>query len=100
MTRRRFTVLPAFFDRLDQLLPSERADSGIPSATDFIVYDLSPILDALAEDYENETMPLPGTSERVVVTSGITARFVAITVRLGPDDRIEVVSIELDLGLD
>ncbi len=98
MTRRRFTVLPEFFDRLDLLLPSERADSGIPSATDFIVYDLSPILDALAEDYESETLPLPGTTERVVVASGITAKYIAITVRLGSDERIEVVSIELDLG--
>ena len=98
MTRRRFTVLPEFFDRLDLLLPSERADSGIPSATDFIVYDLSPILDALAEDYESETLPLPGTTERAVVASGITAKYIAITVRLGSDERIEVVSIELDLG--
>ena len=98
MTRRRFTVLSEFFDRLDELLPSERSESGTPSATDFIVYDLSPILDALAEDYEKEMLPLPGTSERVVVKTGITVRFIAISVKLASDDSIEVVSVELDLG--
>ena len=97
MTRRRFTVLPEFFDRVDELLPSERSATGTPSATDFIVYDLSPILDALAEDYEHETLPIPGTTERVVITSGITAKFIAISVRLAPDDTIEVISVELEL---
>ena len=97
MTRRRFTVLPEFFDRLDNLLPSERTEAGTPSATDFIVYDLSPILDALAEDFDNETLPLPGSSERVVIKAGITATFIAILVRLAPDDSIEVISVELDL---
>ncbi len=98
MSRRRFVVLPGFFDRLDQLLPGERTSSGVPSRTDFIVYDLSPMLDALAEDYERETLELPGTSERVVVKHGITVAYIAITVKLASDGTIEVVSVELDMS--
>lgn len=31
---------PTFFDDLDELLPSERSANGLPSTTDFLLYDL------------------------------------------------------------
>ena len=48
MTRRRVVVLPQFFDRLDQLLPDERSASGEPSTADFVLHDLTAIIDTLA----------------------------------------------------
>jgi hypothetical protein len=37
-----------FFDRLDELLPEQRASDGTPSITDFLLLDLPAIRDRLA----------------------------------------------------
>lgn len=59
-TRRHVVVLPAFFDRLDELLPSERTADGTPSTADFVLHELTSIVETLAEDYEAVTTPIPG----------------------------------------
>lgn len=97
MTRRRVVVLPQFFDRLDELLPAERTASGGPSTADFVLHDLTAIIDTLADDYEETTMAAPDTHVRVMVTAGMTVPFVAIYVDLRPDDTIEIISLDLDL---
>ena len=94
--RRRVVVLAEFFDRLDELLPAERTDSGGPSTADFALHDLTAIIDTLADEYEGSTMPAPGTDTRVLVTAGMTVSFVAIYVRLRSDDTVEVLSLDLD----
>ena len=43
----------AFFDDLDELLPPERSADGMPSATDFLLYELPRLRDLLADDYES-----------------------------------------------
>ena len=45
----RFTE--SFFEDLDDQLPEERSASGAPSATDFLLYDLPRLRDALASGY-------------------------------------------------
>lgn len=97
MSRRRVVVLPHFFDRLDQLLPAERGAAGRPSTADFILHDLTAIIDTLAEDFEGTTMPAPDTRTRIMVTAGMTVPFVAVYVDLRPDDTIEVLSVDFDL---
>ena len=83
MTERRPVVaLPQFFDRLDELLPTERSASGRPSSTDFLLHELPAIIDALAENYEASTMPVPGIEDRVLVTGGLTVEYVAVYVGL------------------
>ena len=96
--RRRFVVRPTFFDELDGLLPLERTASGVPSASDFILHDLTTIVETLASDFEGSTMPVPDTDERVLLCTGTTVPFVSLSVRLASDDTVEVISVDLDLG--
>ena len=96
MTRRRVVVLPQFFDRLDRLLPHEPSASGNPSTADFVLHDLTAILDTLAEDYEGTTIPAPDTHIRIMITTGMTVPFVAVYVELRPDETIEIISVDLD----
>ena len=50
--RRVVRVSTAFFDRLDGQLEADRGSAGEPSATDFLVIDLPPIVDRFATDFE------------------------------------------------
>ena len=67
--RRHVVVLPAFFDRLEELLPPERTNDGTPSTADFVLHELTNIVETLADDYEAVTTPIPGEHARVMVTS-------------------------------
>ena len=99
MTGRRQTrVTDQFFDRLDELLPSERTAAGAPSATDFVAYDLPPVLDELAGRYEDVTLPVDESSGAVRVFIGVGAlvqRF-AVYTELVTDDVIEVFWLDVD----
>jgi len=94
--RRRVVVLPEFFDRLDELLPAERTETGRPSTADFVLHDLTAIIDTLADDYEGSTLPVPSTDTHLLVTAGMTVSYVAIYVRLRTEDTVEVLSLDLD----
>ena len=95
MPRRRVIVLDSFFDYLEEVLPSERGPDGTPSITDFIVLDLMGVTDALAEDYEGTTNPVPGLpGYRIFITSGSTVSHLAVYVRLSGQD-VEVIDFEI-----
>lgn len=71
--RRQVRVAPSFFDRLDELLPAERTDSGTPSTGDFLFYELPPLMDALAEDHRSVTLAVEGLEQvRVLIAAGTT----------------------------
>lgn len=91
----RFT--DGFFDRLDTLLPNERSVDGTPSATDFLVFDLPPIRDRLARNFEGETLPTVEPSIRVCI-GGVLLRYVALFAQLGADGSVEVVWLSLDMS--
>ena len=57
-SRRNVRVAEHFFDQLDELLPDERSPSGLASTTDFLPYELPPIIERLAVDYEDSTLPV------------------------------------------
>lgn len=95
--RRLVRVAPSFFDRLDELLPSERSAAGTPSATDFLLHDLPPILDRLAEDYESSTLAVPSLpGVRVLITAGALVPSVAVYTVVAADRAVEIVYLELD----
>jgi hypothetical protein len=94
VSRRQVRVDPTFFDRLDELLPAERGADGTPSATDFLLHDLPAIIDLLAEDYENRTVPVVDEI-RVLITAGILIPFVSIYTVLADDDVVEIIYLEL-----
>jgi len=99
MTRRQVVVLPGFFDRLDELLPGERTAAGGPSTADFVLHDLTALIDTLAEDFEGRTLPVDGSGMRILVAAGMIVKFVAVYSRERPDGTIEVVSLDIDESL-
>ncbi len=89
-----------FFDRLDELLPDSRAADGTPSSTDFLLYELPPVRDLLASDFENQTVAVPpGDEVRVYIASGVLVDRVALFARLTEDGVIEVLDIDIDISL-
>lgn len=85
-----------FFDDLDELLPPERSADGLPSATDFLLYDLPRLRDLLAADYESNTLAIDGWDDlRIFVQSGTLVRTVALYVTATPLE-VLVLSVEIE----
>lgn len=97
MTRRRVVVAPEFFERLDQSLPPERTAKGTPSATDFLLHDLTGSSRASPRTTRDAPWRSLRQGYRVLIVAGMTARFVAIYVRLASEDTVEIVSLDIDL---
>ena len=87
----------SFFDQVDDLLPKHRGPNGEPSATDFIVIDLPPIVDQLATQLDSRPEIVEGlSSTRMVIGSGrLVARFVVFAVELS-DGLIDVIGLDVD----
>ncbi len=96
-TRREVRVGDYLFDQLDALLPEERSPLGTPSVTDFLAYELPPLIERLALDYDAITLPVPESDLRVLVTAGMLVRHIAIYAFLDPTDVIVIIGLELDL---
>lgn len=97
MIRREVRFTDQFFDRLDELLPSERPGDGSPSASDFLLHDLPNVIDAMADDFEGVTLP-SGYDEatRVLVAPGLLARSFVVYATLAAGDVVEVFYIDVD----
>ncbi len=96
MKRRLVVVRPEFFKRLDELLPTERSATGDPSTADFILHDLTAIIDTLADEYAERTLPVEDTDVRVLVSSGLVVAFIAIYVREVDVDTIEILWVDFE----
>jgi hypothetical protein len=87
-----------FFERLDELLPETRGTDGTPSSSDFLFYDLPPVRDLLAADFEGQTVAVPpGDEVRVYIGSGVLVGRFALFATIAADGAIEVLDVELDL---
>ena len=99
MTRRRqVRVAEGFFDQLDRVLPDERTVGGLPSATDFLLYEMPRLIERLATDYEGVTLPVesePGL--RVLITSGILVGHIAVYATVAADEAVDILALKLDL---
>lgn len=96
--RRLVRVSPTFFDQLDQQLGSDRGEAGEPSATDFLVIDLPPIVERFATDFEELPEVVEGLpAARVLVATGRLVRAVAVYGLLAADGAIDLIGVELDL---
>lgn len=96
--RRPVRVVDRFFDQLDDLLPDERTPTGRPSATDFLLYEMPRVIESLALDYEGVTLPVEGVTDlRVLVTTGMLVRHIAVYAMVAADGAIDIVGIEVDL---
>lgn len=94
--RRHVVVLPEFFNRLDELLPAERTDDGSPSTADFVLHELTNIVETLADDYEAVTTAIPAQHGRVMVTTGMLVKGIAVYVELRPHGAVELYWLDID----
>ena len=85
-----------FFDDLDKLLPPGRSAGGMPSATDFLLYELPRLRDLLADDYESNTLEVDGWDElRILVQGGTLLQTVALYATATPLEAV-VLSVEIE----
>ena len=87
-----------FFDRLETLLPEERSASGTPSVTDFLVFDVPPIRDRLAHNFEGETLSTDEDDIRVCIGTGVLVRYIAVFARTVADGSVEAFWLNIDTG--
>ncbi len=86
----------AFFDDLDEMLPPERSADSMPSATDFLLYELPRLRDLLADGYESNTLEVDGWGDlRILVQGGTLVRTVALYVT-ATSLEVLVLSVEVE----
>lgn len=100
MARRRriVRITTAFQADLDRQLPAERTPAGVPSRTDFLLYELPDIMEAFAADFE--VLPaIDGApaSARCLAGHGQTVDLYYVAGRLTGDDVVELELLELEL---
>jgi hypothetical protein len=96
--RRIVRVTDAFFEQLDAQLGADRGPQGEPSATDFLVLELPPIVERIASGFDDLPEVVVGLpAARVLIAAGILVRGVAVYGLLVTDDTIDLIGVELDL---
>ncbi len=99
MTRRPVRVTDEFYADLDGYLGPERGPGGEPSAADFLRFELLPLIDVIAERFDELPEALPGHPEyRVLITSGRLVAYISIMGMVQADGSVELIQLELDLG--
>lgn len=95
--RRRVRVSEAFFEQLEELLPADRGPDGEPSATDFLVIDLPPIVDQFATSFDQIPEVIPGVpSARMLINVGrLVGTFVVFGLE-APDGSIDLIGLDVD----
>ena len=97
MTRREVRVTDQFFDRLDDLLPSERSVDGQPSTTDSLPHEIPSVIELLASNFEQVTIPVvSGSDVRALITAGVFGEVLAFYVVLAADGWVEVRYLDID----
>lgn len=95
--RRVVRVSQAFFDQLDEQLPSERGPEGDPSATDFVVIELSAVVERFASGFDNLPEVIEGApGARMLIAPGLLVRVFAVFGVLMIDGSVELVGITLE----
>ncbi len=96
--RRIVKVCRAVFEALDRELGVDRGPDGEPSADDFLVVDLLPMVEVFARRFDELPEHIPGRPDyRVLISAGLLARAVAVVGQLNPDDTNELVIIRIEL---
>jgi hypothetical protein len=95
--RRAVRVAPSFFEDLDNQLGAERGPNGEPSAHDFLVLELTLIIEVVATRFDELPPLISGRDDyRVLIASGLLVPSFAVVGQLASDNAVELV--ELDIG--
>ncbi len=92
MTERTVRFTESFFERLEELLPTERGSDGTPSVTDFLVLEVPGLRDGLAADAAHLTRPTSDHGIRVFINSGVLVPAVLMYMFVDEHD-VEVFDI-------
>ena len=101
--RKTVRVSREVFEELDaRFLGTERGPSGRPSVNDFLALDLVGIIDTFATRFDELPMLIDGrTDYRILVTKGNAGvRLRRRRTILSADGTVEILSIDLDRGVD
>jgi hypothetical protein len=98
VNRRSVRVTDEFYNDLDSYLGPERGANGEPSAADFIRFELLPLIDIIAERFDDLPEALPGHPEyRVLINTGRLVPRISIMGMLQADGSVELIQLDLDL---
>ena len=99
--RRSVRVTDRFFEALDSQLGPDRSPEGAPSATDFLVLELPPVVERFATDFDGLPEVITGfAAARVLIASGILVRGMVVYGIFVDNQTIELVDIDLDTSTD
>jgi hypothetical protein len=99
--RRSVRVADSFFAALDDQLGPDRSAAGAPSATDFLVFELPPVVERFATDFDGLPEVIEGfPGARLLIASGILVRGMVVYGLLVDNDSIELVDLDLDTSTD
>jgi hypothetical protein len=99
--RRSVRVADSFFAALDDQLGQDRSAAGVPSATDFLVFELPPVVERFATDFDGLPAVIEGfPGARLLIASGILVRGMVVYGLLVDNDSIELVDLDLDTSTD
>ena len=94
--RRTVRTTVEFFDDLDRQLSAERR-SGLPSRSDFQVYELLEIVEKFATRFDDLPEMIPGRPQyRVLITTGRVIPMISVVGQLATDGAVELIGIDLD----
>jgi hypothetical protein len=97
VTERSVRFTEGFFDRLEELLPTERGADGTPSITDFLVFEIPGLRDRLAADAVGSTTPTTVDGIRAYIGVGILVPAVLVYVAV---DEFEVEVFDISFAFD
>ena len=95
MTERSVRFTESFFDRLEELLPTERGADRTPSITDFLVFEIPGLRDGLAADAIRSTTSTAVEGIRAYVGVGILVPAILVYVAVDELD-VEVLDISIE----
>jgi len=97
-SRREVRVTDSFFEELDHQLGPERGPKGEPSATDFIVTDLPPIVEQFAVAFDHLPEAIAGLPAiRMLIGTGALVRAFVVHGVGTSDGIVELVGVEFHL---
>ncbi len=82
---------------MDELFPAQRTADGRPSATDFLLHEMSSIIEKLAVDFDAATIPSGLEPDvRVLIESGILVPLLAVYASIVADGGVEVFYLDIE----
>ena len=95
--RRQVRVAHEIFDRLDEILGTERGREGRPSTNDFLTFELVEILEVFATRFDALPRLIDQRGDyRILISNGTLVHAFVVIGQLNTDETIEIVHVDID----